>query len=214
MEKAQNSDDPRPPNRWQLISMHPLLLVIATIIGAIIAAAPSLISSIKDYKEYKELNLEKLGVPFDPLAISIAKQQLTLWQKNFDCSRDIQSTKVTTPTNDTVKVGICPTTGDVLITLVKVSNLLKPRLTWITPEALPPLASLSIPNLQNAFAEERHLRSQILVQNGPTVICQKWNSNGFIIRVTQFPNGQCIEETINPSTGVIVSSKTVSCYRC
>lgn len=195
MTNEHVSADLRPTRWWHWILVYPTLII--SLVGAI----PSFIDRYQAYKK---------GVPHQTLWV--ATEQERLWEKNFDCAKNVPPHVFTTVSNASVNVIGCPS-GDILVKVQKPDGP-NEFFRWIEfNNALTQTSYLS-PGVREAFAASQNPPLDQLAQSGTTVICQRRDANGFIVRIIQFPNGSCEEEVINPFTGAVVSRKSAPCTRC
>ena len=138
-------------------------------------------------------------------------EQKELWEENFGCYKQANSYTVNTVNQELIELTVCPNTGDLLLKL-EVENT-KPIYQWIAHRKLLNLESDIALNSGVALAVESPLLKQT-DQSTSNVLCQTMLPDGTIKRVIQQPDGQCVEEIVNPYTGEVISQTTVACYSC
>jgi len=146
-----------------------------------------------------------------PERVNQAIEQEELWRENSECYKQANSYKVNTVNQELIELTVCPTTGDLLLKLAMGNT--KTIYQWIAHRKLLNLESGIALNSGVALAAELPALDQAQ-QSDSNVLCQTTLPDGTIKRVIQQPDGQCVEEIINPYTGEIISRNTVTCYTC
>ncbi len=175
---------------WQWLLMYPTLVI------ALLGHIPN---GIKLYHSYKT------GVSFSK--IDASSEQNNLWKKNLDCLTGLNFHEVTTASNATVSVGICKS-GDVLVCGKSADPTVEGEKLWISFSQIKKKHTSLI--IKDAWAAS--IRESFLVaEGGATVICRKWIGDGLLLMRLKYPNGQCVDQTINTFTGVIISTAEAPC---
>ena len=177
---------------WQWILMYPTLII------AMLGSVPTMMNIFYSIK---------LDVPLDE--VQIAKEQINLWNRNFECAR-------TSPTHwskvdeNGVKVGVivCPS-KDVL---VSVNGNIQASYRWIGYSTFDPTQPVANVLMPAAVAAE--LPTQMLVGENTqehTVLCQKKLSDHQILRRIKKPDGRCFDQTIDTATGKVIKEVLAQC---
>ncbi|MBF2003510.1 MAG: hypothetical protein IGS38_22650 [Synechococcales cyanobacterium M58_A2018_015] len=131
-------------------------------------------------------------------------EQKELWEENFECYKQSSSYVVNTVSQEVIELTVCPITGDLLLKLETEGT--KPIYQWV--------AHRKLRDLQSDVALAAKLPVPGAKQSSSNVLCQTILPDGTIKRIIQQPDGQCIEEVVNPYTGEVISQTSVACYTC
>ncbi|HYA19072.1 MAG TPA: hypothetical protein VEG25_00265 [Burkholderiales bacterium] len=190
MAKEKNSSDPR--KWWQWALMYPTLII------AIAGAIPTV------YKLYQSYSY---GVAFSEVDNAVAQNDL--WAKNLSCLTGMTFEQIKTSSNVSVSVALCPS-GDVLIRIKSPDPESKEIERWISLKQ-----SLGTTGAASLFSAEALaspvLPKMVVAQTTQTVICQRQIGAGLLLMRVRKDNNQCVDETINTYTGVVVSSTPAPC---
>jgi len=192
VKSADGSGHSMPKKRkwWHFFVMYPAL--ITAIIGA-----------IPQYNNW--VTAFRLGIPSDSLAV--AKEQVQLWNKNFECSRENDLKCIKTKMNHEIGALVCPS-GDVLIKILSPEKG-KPYYRWIGLDTFLNSGSIWGPGI--AEGKTLFFNESIILAKSEYVLCQRRDSNNNIIRTIKDSEGKCWEETINITTGKVTQRRRVSC---
>ncbi|MGB3403876.1 MAG: hypothetical protein WBA77_14405 [Microcoleaceae cyanobacterium] len=177
---------------WQWILMYPTLII------AILGSVPTAINIFESIK---------LDVPLDE--VQIAKEQIKLWNRNFECAR-------TSPTHwsnvdeNGVKIGVivCPS-KDVL---VSVNGNIQASYRWIGYHTFDPIQQSTNFLISAAVAAEINNPPQVVKNdNSHTVLCQKKLPDHKILRRVKAADGRCFDQTIDTATGKVIKEALVKC---
>jgi hypothetical protein len=175
---------------WQWVLMYPTLAI------AVAGSVPTL------HRLYLAF---KLNVPISEVDIAARRSE------NFRDSNDCLPTLHPVPGGEDadIWVGICP--RKVLAILIQPYDSKAPIWRMIFYAALPndPITSLLV---KEAAAEEAFASFQI-AQAGPTIICRKQLDKGRLLIRISYPNGQCVDQTVNTYTGVVIRTVPAPCDR-
>ena len=192
MNKKISISDKKTLTWWQWILMYPTLMI------AMLGSIPTVVNIFYSIK---------LDVPLDE--VQIAKEQIKLWNRNFECAR-------TSPTHwskvdeNGVKLGVivCPS-KDVL---VSVNGNIQASYRWIgyhTFDPTQPSANLLMPAAVAAEVPTQMSVGQNHQEH--TVICQKKLSGNRILRRIKKQDGRCFDQTIDTATGKVIKEVLVKC---
>lgn len=188
--KTEVYDKSRKRRWWESILMYPTLFI------AILGAIPQ-------YSNWFSAWLH--GIPASYLGA--AKEQIELWDSNFECSKENKLESIETLTNFQVGALVCPS-GDVL---VKVYSPLekKPFYRWIGINSFIQAKSFFSP--KEAIGKTFSFDETLYLAKSESVLCQKRALGDRIIRIFRDTNGNCWKEEINIRTGKVIERKSVSC---
>jgi hypothetical protein len=192
MSQKISSSEKKSLTWWQWMLMYPTLII------ALLGSLPTAINIFESIK---------LDVPLDE--VDIAKKQVKLWNKNFECAR-------TSPTHwsnvdeNGVKVGviICPS-KDVL---VSVNGNIQASYRWIEYNTFEPTQPAANFFMSAAVAAEIPPQIQVAQNNKEdTLLCQEKQSDYRILRRIKNQDGACFDQTINLATGKVIKEVLVQC---
>jgi hypothetical protein len=181
---------------WQWVLMYPTLAI--TLAGSI----PTL------YTLYQSI---KFGVPFGEVGIATRREEV--FNKSADCLSNLQFHAVPGGEDASISVGVCPQ-GKTLTVLIqphspKAQPIWRP-IYWGSFLGEPTTSLL----IKEAAAEEALAASQV-AQAGPTTLCQKRLGSGRLLIRLKYPSGECVDQTVNTFTGVVISTVSAPCdSRC
>lgn len=175
---------------WQWILMYPTLLV------AIIGAIPK-------YSDWIRAFVWQIPTG----TVELAKEQLRLWNDNFECSKEKDVECIETPANYKIGAIVCPT-GDVLVKVDSPEEK-NPFYRWIGMDTF--LEAKSIFSPKEAEGQIISFNQPIILAKSEVVLCQKRDKNDYIIRIAKDSRGKCWKEKINPRTGKVIIRRSVSC---
>ena len=163
------------------------LIKVAVIAVPIIGAAPT---ALNVYYAWK------LGIPFSQ--VSHRLQQYELWVKNASCAIDYS--EINAGKDARVKIGACPTTGDISIQVLPAAGT--SFFEWIDFRELQHINTAQSVLLTPALAAESSatLAGTRVAEAGSRVVCQGWESKTQLIRVVN-EGGRCFKETIAAYSG-------------
>jgi hypothetical protein len=175
---------------WESILMYPTLFI------AILGAIPQYSNWFAAWSH---------GIPANNWGA--AKEQVKLWDRNFECSKENNLESIETHTNFQVGALVCPS-GDVL---VKVHSPLEkePFYRWIGIDSFIQAKSFFSP--KEAIGKTFSFDETLYLAQSESVLCQNRVSGDKIIRIVRDSNGNCWKEEINIRTGKVMERKSVSC---
>ena len=137
---------------------------------------------------------------------SKAIEQHGMWQRNFDCTKDLKPVTVLNEANITVSALVCPS-GDILVS-GKLPGDTVGNFTWVSLDVVLAGENTSILGslVPSAIAETR-----VPIDTNWVVLCQRWIDNRTLYtRVAA--NGLCYDRYIDTYTNTLLSSTQVNCY--
>jgi hypothetical protein len=163
------------------------LIKVAVIAVPVLGAAPT---ALNVYYAWK------LGIPFSQ--VSHRLQQYELWVKNASCAIDYS--EINAAKDARVKIGACPTTGDISIQVLPAAGT--SFFEWIDFRELQHINTAQSVLLTPALAAESSatLAGTRVAEAGSRVVCQGWESKTQLIRVVN-EGGRCFKETIAAYSG-------------
>jgi hypothetical protein len=204
-----------PPHRWWFAWFprvpawpSPMTVRVAlalTFVLALVGAVPQYITWINTYV------LEE-----PPDVVYQARVQEQLWKKNFACATEIDRSSSNYAELDGEQVVVvtwtCPS-GDVLLTVESPKDESFRRLIWI-PLSTRRQMTYHFPwFVREAMAADGWLVVSQSAAQIAGVLCQRWLPNRLIKRRVQLANGRCVDETVNPRTGRVVTRQDAPCDR-
>jgi hypothetical protein len=163
------------------------LIKVAVIAVPVIGATPT---ALNIYYAWKH------GIPYSQ--VSHRLQQYELWSKNGTCPIDYS--EINTSRDAKVKIGACPTTGDISIQVFLPGG--NSFLEWIDFNQLQQMNVAHSVLMSSAFAAEAPatLAGTRVAEAASRVVCQGWESKTQVIRVVN-EGGRCFKETIAAYSG-------------
>ena len=163
------------------------LIKVAVIAVPVVGATPT---ALNIYYAWKH------GIPYSQ--VSHRLQQYELWVKNGSCAIDYS--EINAGKDAKVKIGACPTTGDISIqvSLAAGSSFFE----WIDFNQLQHINTAHSVLLTPALAAEASatLAGTRVAEAGSRVVCQGWESKTQLIRIVN-EAGRCFKETIAAYSG-------------
>jgi hypothetical protein len=138
----------------------------------------------------------KHGIPYSQ--VSHRLQQYELWVKNGSCAIDYS--EINAAKEAKVKIGACPTTGDISIQVSLAAGA--SFFEWIDFKELQQINTAHSLLLTPALAAEASatLTGTRVAEAGSRVVCQGWESKTQLVRVVN-EGGRCFKETIAAYSG-------------
>jgi hypothetical protein len=138
----------------------------------------------------------KHGIPYSQ--VSHRLQQYELWVKNGSCAIDYS--EINAAKEAKVKIGACPTTGDISIQVSLAAGA--SFFEWIDFKELQQINTAHSVLLTPALAAEASatLTGTRVAEAGSRVVCQGWESKTQLVRVVN-EGGRCFKETIAAYSG-------------
>ena len=163
------------------------LIKVAVIAIPVIGATPT---ALNIYHAWKH------GIPYSQ--VSHRLQQYELWVKNGGCA--IEYSEINTSRDAKVKIGACPTTGDISIQVLLAAG--QSIFEWIDFRELQHNNTAQSVLMTPAFAAEAStaLAGTRLAEAGSRVVCQGWENKTQVVRVIN-EGGRCFKETIAAYSG-------------
>jgi len=163
------------------------LIKVAVITIPVIGATPT---ALNIYHAWKH------GIPYSQ--VSHRLQQYELWVKNGGCA--IEYSEINTSRDAKVKIGACPTTGDISIQVLLAAG--QSIFEWIDFKELQHNNTAQSVLMTPAFAAEAStaLAGTRLAEAGSRVVCQGWENKTQVVRVIN-EGGRCFKETIAAYSG-------------
>jgi hypothetical protein len=163
------------------------LIKLAVIAVPVVGATPT---ALNIYYAWKH------GIPYSQ--VSHRLQQYELWVKNGSCAIDYN--EINAGKDAKVKIGACPTTGDISIqvSLAAGSSFFE----WIDFKELQHMNTAHSLLMTPALAAEAPtaLARTRVAEAGSRVVCQGWESKTQVVRVIN-EGGRCFKETIAAYSG-------------
>lgn len=182
--ETTNSPQRTPSKWWQWVLMYPALAL------ALLGHAPTVSKLVQSYK---------INIPFGEVESAIHQNEL--WANNIECIQGMKFYKATTYCNDCISVGVCKS-GDILVRVDTPEPRAKPHVKWVSFGDLKQetgQASLLVPDAMAESFEPNLLVTEV----GVTVVCKKWLDNGRLLMRLSYPDGHCVDQTVNTFTGAI-----------
>jgi len=163
------------------------LIKVAVIAIPVIGATPT---ALNIYYAWKH------GIPYSQ--VSHRLQQYELWVKNGGCA--IEYSEINTGRDAKVKIGACPTTGDISIQVLLAAG--QSIFEWIDFRELQHNNTAQSVLMSPAFAAEAStaLTGTRVAEAGSRVVCQGWENKTQLVRVIN-EGGRCFKETIAAYSG-------------
>jgi len=177
---------------WQWVLMYPTLIIAVT--GAIPTA----------HRLYQSWQI-KVSLSEVDYAVS----QNDFWRKNIDCLSGKTFEQVTTSSNVKISAVFCPS-GDILVRLKPPDPEAREIVKWIGFKDFMGKSSEAWLFGSAAIASQRSPKI-VVAQADRIVICQRWLADGLLLMRVRYSNGQCVDETINTYTGVVIDSVPAPC---
>jgi hypothetical protein len=173
------------------------LIKVAVIAVPVIGATPT---ALNIYYAWRH------GIPYSQ--VSHRLQQYDLWVKNGTCA--IEYSEINASKDAKVKIGACPTTGDISIQVSLAAGT--SFFEWIDFDQLQHINTAQSVLLTPALAAEASsaLAGTRVAEAGSRVVCQGWESKTQLIRIVN-EGGRCFKETIAPYSGRAEKRVEVSC---
>lgn len=163
------------------------LIKVAVIAVPVIGATPT---ALNIYYAWKH------GIPYSQ--VSHRLQQYELWVKNGSCA--IEYSEINAGKDAKVKIGACPTTGDISIqvSLAAGSSFFE----WIDFNQLQQINTAHSVLLTPALAAEASatLAGTRMAEAASRVVCQGWESKTQLVRIVN-EGGRCFKESIAAYSG-------------
>jgi hypothetical protein len=163
------------------------LIKVAVIAVPVIGATPT---ALNIYYAWKH------GIPYSQ--VSHRLQQYELWVKNGSCAIDYS--ELSTARDAKVKIGACPTTGDISIQVSLAAGT--SFFEWIDFNQLQQINTARSVLMTPALAEEAPttLAGTRVAEAASRVVCQGWESKTQLVRIIN-EGGRCFKETIAAYSG-------------
>jgi hypothetical protein len=163
------------------------LIKVAVIAVPVIGATPT---ALNIYYAWKH------GIPYSQ--VSHRLEQYELWVKNGSCAIDYS--EINAGKDAKVKIGACPTTGDISIQVALATGT--SFFEWIDFNQLQHMNTASSILMTPALAAETStpLAGTRLAEAASRVVCQGWENKTQLIRVVN-EGGRCFKETIAAYSG-------------
>jgi hypothetical protein len=163
------------------------LIKVAVIAVPVIGATPT---ALNIYYAWKH------GIPYSQ--VSHRLQQYELWVKNGSCAIDYS--EINTGKDAKVKIGACPTTGDISIQVSLAAGT--SFFEWIDFKELQQINTAQSILLTPALAAEASatLAGTRVAEAASRVVCQGWESKTQLVRIIN-EGGRCFKETIAAYSG-------------
>jgi len=163
------------------------LIKVAVIAVPVVGATPT---ALNIYYAWKH------GIPYSQ--VSHRLQQYELWVKNGSCAIDYS--EINAGKDAKVKIGACPTTGDISIQVFLAGGT--SFLEWIDFNQLQQMNTAHSVLISQALAAEAlpTLTGTRVAEAGSRVVCQGWESKTQVVRVVN-EGGRCFKETIAAYSG-------------
>ena len=163
------------------------LIKVAVIAVPVIGATPT---AVNIYYAWKH------GIPYSQ--VSHRLQQYELWVKNGSCPIDYN--EINAGRDAKVKIGACPTTGDISIQVALATGT--SFFEWIDFKGLQQINTAHSVLMTPAFAAEASaaLAGTRVAEAGSRVVCQGWESKTQLVRIIN-EGGRCFKESIAAYSG-------------
>ena len=140
---------------------------------------------------------------------SRAIEQHGMWQRNFNCTKDLSPVTVQNAASITISALVCPS-GDILVSGKRPGDITG-NFTWVSLDVVLAGESTSILRglVPSAIAETR-----IPIETNWVVLCQRWvDQRTLYTRIAS--GGFCYDRYIDTYTNSLLSSTMVNCNsRC
>jgi len=163
------------------------LIKVAVIAVPVIGATPT---ALNIYYAWKH------GIPYSQ--VSHRLQQYELWVKNGSCAIDYN--EINAGKDAKVKIGACPTTGDISIQVSLAAGA--SFFEWIDFAQLQQINTAHSALITRALAAEASatLAGTRVAEAGSRVVCQGWESKTQLVRIVN-EGGRCFKESIAAYSG-------------
>jgi len=163
------------------------LIKVAVIAVPVIGATPT---ALNIYYAWKH------GIPYSQ--VSHRLQQYELWVKNGSCAIDYN--EINAGKDAKVKIGACPTTGDISIQVSLAAGA--SFFEWIDFAQLQQINTAHSALITRALAAEASatFAGTRVAEAGSRVVCQGWESKTQLVRIVN-EGGRCFKESIAAYSG-------------
>ena len=186
-------------SKSQLKTWKQWFLIYPTFAIAVLGAIPQYINVIQG-----------LAIGVETSQVSYAVNQNKLWKKNQNCNLSLITIK--TIENSRLSIGACPT-GDIQVNIIFPDDSRVVR--WLGFDELKNVSSIDNGifeglGISTAVAEKIEPLKIQLARSDSEVMCQKFLSNGKLVRIIR-DGEKCYKETINTYTGKVEEHIVVKC---
>ena len=192
-----------PKKLWQWILIYPTLFI---------SLGVNVPGMILEYKASKHNMTAK--------QFKEAENQQEIWKRNIDCIREVKNVMTaTTKTNDTVSVGACEDTGDIIVEIDYADG--RNDVKWVSFKSMSPATTAMNSTLMSVLSPKGAIANELLIpsmyqqrQRRIRTICQWWIDRNRLFRRVQVEGDGCYDVIINTFYQKVESRKPVRCEPC